>query len=142
MNVNKVIVIGRLGKDPEVKTLPSGSFLATFSLAVSESWVGKDGQKQERTEWIRVKVFGNTAENCGKYLRRGDQCYVEGSLQTSQWENAEGQKQFSTDVVARVVLFGEKRKSSNAPKDVAKAVTKPMDLGPEPSFDSTDEIPF
>jgi single-strand DNA-binding protein len=133
MNVNKVIVIGRLGKDPEYKTLPSGSSLASFSLAVTERWTGKDGQKQEATEWINVKVFGKQADVVAKFLGKGQVAYVEGSLQTKQWEDKDGNKRSTTEVKAKNVQFG--------PSLAPKTSNPKQDLGPEPSFDG-EEIPF
>lgn len=103
--VNKVIILGRLGADPEVKSVGNGSMVARLSIATSESWNDKEGQKQERTEWHRVVVWGKLAELCGKYLSKGRQAYVEGRLQTRQWEDAQGQKRYSTEVVASTVQF-------------------------------------
>ena len=91
MSVNKVILVGRLGQDPEVKYTPSGAAVANFSVATNESWVDRSGQKQERTEWHRVVVWGKQAENCGQYLGKGRQVYLEGRLQTRQWQDQQGQ---------------------------------------------------
>lgn len=145
MSVNKVILVGRLGADPEVKTISSGNTVARLNIATSESWV-KDGQKQERTEWHRVNVWGKTAENCGKYLAKGRQVYIEGRLQTRQWEDQQGQKRYSTEIVASTVQFlgstgaesGASRSSSSSGNDDFNF----QDFGPEPSFNSNDEIPF
>lgn len=140
--VNKVILVGRLGADPEVKTIPNGQTVARLSLATSEAWTGKDGQKQERTEWHRIVVWGKQAENCGKHLSKGRQVYVEGRLQTRSWEDQQGQKKYSTEVVANTVQFlgagGAERGSSQTTGDDANF----NDFGPEPSFDNSDEIPF
>ena len=86
MSVNKVIVLGRLGQDPEMKYTPSGSAVTNFSVATSESWTDKSGQKQERTEWHRIVVWGRLAEISNQYLAKGRQVYIEGRLQTRQWE--------------------------------------------------------
>ena len=84
--VNKVIAIGNLGQDPETRYVPSGAAVTNFSIAVSESWKDKQtGEQQERTEWIRIEVWGKTAEACAQYLEKGSQCYVEGKLRTEQW---------------------------------------------------------
>src|SRR5713226_3738935 len=103
--VNKVILIGNLGKDPEVRYTPGGQAVANFTIATNEAWTDKQGQKQERTEWHRIVVWGKTAENCGEYLSKGRQVYIEGRLQTREWTNKEGAKQYTTEVVANQVLF-------------------------------------
>ena len=98
--VNKVIIIGNLGNDPEVKYLPSGGAVANFTLATSESWKDKNtGEQKEKTEWHRVAVFGKLAEIADEYLRKGSQVYVEGKLQTRKWQNQQGQDQYTTEVV-------------------------------------------
>ena len=91
MSVNKVILVGRLGQNPEVKYTPSGAAVANFSVATNESWVDKAGQKQERTEWHRIVVWGKVAELCQQYLAKGRQAYIEGRLQTRQWQDKDGQ---------------------------------------------------
>lgn len=104
-SVNKVIILGNLGADPEVKYLPSGQAVCELRVATSYDFQDKSGQSQQRTEWHRVVVWGKTAENCGKYLKKGRQVYVEGRLQTRSWENKEGQKQYTTETVADQVVF-------------------------------------
>ena len=104
-SVNKVILIGNLGRDPEVRYTPSGAAVANFTVATNEAWTDKSGQKQERTEWHRVVVWGKAAENCGEYLSKGRSVYVEGRLQTREWTNKEGAKQYTTEVVANQVVF-------------------------------------
>ena len=144
MSVNKVIIVGRLGADPEVKAIGSGSTVARLNLATSESWV-KDGQRQERTEWHRVTVWGKLAEICGKHLTKGRQVYVEGKLQTRQWEDQQGQKRYTTEIVASTVQF---LGSAGAEAGASRSTTSGnddlnfQDFGPEPSFNSNDEIPF
>jgi single-strand DNA-binding protein len=143
--INKVILVGRLGADPEMKTVGQGQTVTRLNVATSESWMGKDGQKQEKTEWHRITVWGKLAEICGKHLSKGRQVYVEGKLQTRSWEDQQGQKKYATEVVASTVQFlgasGERttsqgNQSSNSNQDF-------QDFGPEPSFDqSNDEIPF
>jgi single-strand DNA-binding protein len=104
--INKVILIGNLGKDPEVRFTPGGQAVANFNIATSESWNDKNtGQKQERTEWHRIVVWGKLAELCGEYLKKGRQCYVEGRLQTREWTDKEGQKKYTTEIVANTVQF-------------------------------------
>ncbi|MBN8537027.1 MAG: single-stranded DNA-binding protein [Deltaproteobacteria bacterium] len=140
--INKVIIVGRLGNNPELKTLSPGNMVTTFSVATSESWV-KDGQKQERTEWHRVVVWGKQAENCAKYLSKGRQVYVEGKLQTRQWEDQQGQKKYSTEVVAQNVQFlGSTSENATTTSSSQNEGFEAQDFGPEPKFDANDEIPF
>src|SRR5215210_8735807 len=99
--VNKVILVGNLGQDPEVKYMPSGGAVCNISLATTDSWKDKNsGEKQERTEWHRVVFFNRLAEIAGEYLRKGSQVYVEGRLQTREWQDKEGQKRYTTEIVA------------------------------------------
>lgn len=105
MSVNKVILVGRLGQNPEVRYTPSGSAVANFSVATNEAWTDKSGQKQERTEWHRVVVWGKLAELCNQYLQKGRQCYVEGRLQTRSWQDKDGQTKYSTEVQAQTIQF-------------------------------------
>jgi single-strand DNA-binding protein len=141
--VNKVIIVGRLGTDPEVKAVGQGSTVTRLSVATSENWVDKEGRKQERTEWHRIVVWGRLAEICGKHLAKGRQVYVEGRLQTRSWEDQQGQKRYATEVVANTVQFlgapGERSEntSSRGGDDFGS-----HDFGPEPSFDSNEDIPF
>ncbi|MCB0413168.1 MAG: single-stranded DNA-binding protein [Bdellovibrionales bacterium] len=136
--VNKAIIIGRLGTDPEIRQVSSGQTVATLSVATSEAWNDKNGQKQERTEWHRVVVWGKLAELCGKYLSKGRQVYLEGRLQTRSWEDQQGQKRYTTEIVATTLQFlgGANKSDSTSHQDYAQ------DFGPEPSFDADEEIPF
>jgi len=104
-SVNKAIVIGNLGKDPEVRFTPGGQAVANFSVATNESWKDKNGQTQERTEWHRIVVWGKLAELCGEYLKKGRSAYVEGRLQTREWNDKEGKKNYTTEIVANQVVF-------------------------------------
>lgn len=122
-SVNKVMLIGRLGSDPEVRYTSGGGAVANFSMATNDTWTDKSGQRQERTEWHRIVVWGKTAELCGQYLSKGRQAYIEGRLQTREWTDKEGQKRYTTEVVAQTVQFlggpgdragGERAMSSNA----------------------------
>lgn len=145
--VNKVIVVGRLGADPEVKTIGQGSTVTRLSVATSENWVDKEGHKQERTEWHRIVVWGKLAEICGKHLAKGRQVYVEGKLQTRSWEDQQGQKKYSTEIVASTVQFlgaaGERTETrSSFNQGAGREENAMQDFGPEPSFDSSEEIPF
>ncbi|HZH02694.1 MAG TPA: single-stranded DNA-binding protein [Myxococcaceae bacterium] len=103
--VNRAILVGNLGADPEVRFTPGGQAVANFRIATSESWNDKNGQKQERTEWHRIVVWGKLAELCGEYLAKGRQCYVEGRLQTREWTDKENKKNYTTEVVANNVVF-------------------------------------
>jgi single-strand DNA-binding protein len=103
-SVNKAIVVGNMGSDPEVKFTPGGQAVANFSIATTDKWE-KDGQKQERTEWHRIVVWGKLAELCGQYLRKGRQVYVEGRLQTREWQDKDGNKRTTTEIVAQGVQF-------------------------------------
>lgn len=137
--VNKVIVIGRLGSDPEVKTISTGNTVARLSVATSDQWTDKEGQKQERTEWHRVVVWGKLAELCGKYLSKGRQVYLEGRLQTRSWEDQQGVKKYTTEIIAQTVQFLGGGQSQTSSQDSGFSG---QDFGPEPSFDSSEEIPF
>ena len=98
--VNKVIIVGNLGQDPEVKFLPSGGAVANVSIATSESWKDKNsGEQKEKTEWHRVVMFGKLAEIAGEYLKKGSKVYIEGQLQTRKWTNQQGQDQYTTEIV-------------------------------------------
>lgn len=144
-SINKVILIGNLGGDPEVRYLPSGAAVGNFNIATTEKWTGKDGNPGERTEWHRIVVFGKQAENCKEYLKKGRQVYVEGRLQTREWQNKEGQKQRTTEVIAQTVQF--LGGPGGAGRDRAPAATggqePPAPPGEEPSIlGGEDDIPF
>lgn len=98
--INKVILVGNLGQDPEVKYMPNGNAVTNISIATSESWKDQSGQLQERTEWHRVVMFRRLAEVAGQYLRKGSQVYIEGKLQTRKWQDQQGQDRYTTEVVA------------------------------------------
>jgi len=105
MSVNKVILVGRLGQNPEVKSTQGGTPVAQFSIATNESWIDKSGQKQEKTEWHRVVAWGKLADLCGRYLTRGKQVFLEGKIQTRQWQDKDGQNRYTTEVVASNIQF-------------------------------------
>jgi single-strand DNA-binding protein len=155
--VNKVILVGNLGKDPEVRYTPGGAPVANFTIATNENWTDKQGQKQERTEWHRIVVWGKTAELCGEYLSKGRQVYIEGRLQTREWTNKEGVKQYTTEVVASpvggvVFLSGGDRgqgrganRGGGAPADDFGAPPPGLDEGSPgggSAKGSEDDIPF
>ena len=138
--VNKAIIVGRLGSDPELKTITSGQTVCRLSVATSENWTDRDGQKQEKTEWHRVVVWGRMAEVCGQHLSKGRQVYLEGRLQTRSWEDQQGVKKYTTEIVATTVQFLGSNDRSQSSNTGSSAGTQ--DFGPEPSFDSSEEIPF
>jgi single-strand DNA-binding protein len=98
--VNKAVLIGRLGKDPEVRYTPDGLMITSFNLATDEQWKDKSGQKVQKTEWHRIVTFGKLAEICGNYLTKGKMIFVEGRIQTRTWEDKEGVKRYTTEIVA------------------------------------------
>jgi single-strand DNA-binding protein len=103
--LNKVMLIGYLGRDPEMRYTPSGRPVTAFSLAVTRSWTMADGERREETEWFNIVAWGDLAERCNKYLRKGERIYIEGRLQTRSWEGADGQKHSRTEVVANELLM-------------------------------------
>ncbi len=114
--VNKAILIGNLGRDPEVRYSPSGSAVANVTLATSESWKDKNsGEKQEKTEWHRVVFFGRLAEIAGEYLKKGSQVYVEGRLQTRKWQDKEGHDRYTTEIVANEMQMLGSRSGAGVP---------------------------
>ena len=164
--VNKVILVGTCGQDPEVRYLPNGNAVTNLSLATSEQWTDKQtGQKVERTEWHRVSLFGKVAEIAGEYLRKGSQCYIEGKLQTREWEK-DGIKRYTTEIVVDIngtmqLLGGRPQNqqqggdpynqggSNQAPRQQAQRQQppqqRPAQPAPQPAadFDSfDDDIPF
>lgn len=108
--LNKVMIIGHLGRDPEMRYTPSGRPVTTFSVAATRSWTTAEGERREETEWFNVVAWGTLAEICNQHLRKGQQVYLEGRLQTRRWDDAEGKKHFATELVAReMIMLGERR---------------------------------
>ncbi|MEE9159406.1 MAG: single-stranded DNA-binding protein [Gammaproteobacteria bacterium] len=144
--INKVILIGNLGNDPETRYTPSGSAVATVSLATSASWRDKEtGDQQERTEWHRIVFFGRLAEIVGEYLRKGSQIYVEGRLQTRKWQDNEGKDRYTTEIVANEMQMLGSRSGGTAPVEKApppkeEKKTEPAESAAADEFD--DDIPF
>ncbi len=124
--VNKVILLGNLGRDPEVRFTPSGQAVANFTIATNESWTDKQGAKQERTEWHRIVVWGKLAELCGEYLKKGRQAFIEGRLQTREWTDKENKKNYTTEIVANNVQFLGSGPGAGSKRD---------DFGPPPPGD-------
>lgn len=142
--VNKVILIGRLGSDPEIRYTNNGGAVANFNLATNESWTDKSGQKQERTEWHRVVVWGKLGELCGQYLSKGRQAFVEGRLQTRDWTDKEGVKRYTTEVVAQNIQFlgspGERAATGTDFAPPPAAEFEPSGNSPKGMTD--EEVPF
>ncbi len=135
--LNKVMVIGHLGRDPEMRYTPSGRPVTTFTVAVSRSWNTADGERRTETEWFNIVSWGNLAEICKQYLQKGRQVYIEGRLQTRRWEDKEGQKHTSVEVVANeMMMLGDRRDNSNQSQE-----SEQDDDSPEPIADE-DEFPF
>ncbi len=104
-SVNKVILVGNLGKDPEVRFTPSGRAVSKFSLATTDSWTDQESGRQERTEWHNIVVWGKQAENCGQYLAKGRQVYIEGAIRSRSYDDKDGNKRYITEIVAQRVQF-------------------------------------
>jgi single-strand DNA-binding protein len=150
MSVNKVIILGRLGQDPEIKYTQSGMAVTNFSLATSEFWNDKaTGQKQEKTEWHRIVVWGKLAELSNQYLSKGRQAYIEGRLQTRSWDDKDGNKRYTTEIVANTVQFigGQTQAGNN---DFKQTPSQNQQAPNMESFDNVqtdasfaaDDIPF
>ena len=168
--INKVILVGNLGQDPEVRYMPNGNAVANFSVATSESWKDKQtGETRDRTEWHRVVVFGKLAEIAGEYIKKGTQVYLEGQLQTRKWQDQSGQDRYTTEVVINPIggtlqILGSRGNSndsyddgsqnwgqsvnniSSAPAASSRQPNKnapaPQPKAPEPPMDFDDDIPF
>ena len=142
-SVNKVILIGNLGKDPEIRTTPQGTSLARFSVATTTNWKDSSGARQEKTEWHDVVAWEKLAQICGEYLHKGKMVYVEGSLQTRSWEDQNGQKRYKTEVKANNVVMLSPRDASRAPGGAPGAGTGPREaseVAEAPAYD--DDVPF
>ncbi len=134
--LNKVMIIGHLGKDPEMRYTPSGRPVTTFTVAVSRSWNSADGERHAETEWFNVVAWGNLAEICKQYLAKGQQVYVEGRLQTRRWDDKEGQKHTSVEIVANEMMMLGDRRDANHPSDEQPLAAEGESAAPE------DEFPF
>ena len=151
-SVNKVILIGNLGADPETRYLPSGDAVTNIRIATTDVWKDKAGEKQEHTEWHRIAFFGKLAEIAGEYLKKGSPVYVEGRIRTRKWQDKEGQDRYSTEIVAdRMQLLGSRGGGSEAAAREPKAAAAAESGGGKPaakkgggaSFeDMDDDIPF
>lgn len=136
-SVNKVILVGSLGRDPETRYMPDGGAVTNFSMATTESWKDKSGEKQEKTEWHRISTFQKLAEICGEYLKKGSSVYIEGRLQTRKWTDKDGVDKYTTEIIAdRMQMLGAKSES----KPAEKPATKQAKVAPDDDFQ--DDIPF
>lgn len=145
--INKVIIVGNLGNDPDVKYTQSGSCITTISVATSEKWKDKSGVIQERTEWHRVKFFGKLAEIASEYLRKGSQVYVEGSLRTDKYTDKNGTERYTTDIIANEMQMlggrGEGQGNGGTTRSSApKPESRKPDVHQQPVDDFGDDIPF
>ena len=157
--INKVILVGNLGADPEIRTSPNGSVIANLRLATGEAWRDQQGQMQERTEWHRVVMFGRTAEIARDYLKKGSKLYIEGRLQTRKWQDKNGQDQYTTEIVGNEMQMldragggGEASFESRPPRrDYQQQPATNTGMTPPPpssgnapggDFDFDDDIPF
>lgn len=145
MAVNKVMLIGNLGRDPEIRYTTSGQAVANFTLATTEKYTNKAGERQEDTEWHRIVAWGRLAEICGEYLSKGRMVYIEGSIKTRSWEDKEGNTKYTTEIVARnmQMLGGQGGQGGRSEASSSSNQKQPADFDIEDdSFDGDDDIPF
>ena len=146
--VNRVTLVGRLGRDPEMRQTGTGTPIVNFSVATNESWKDKNGEQQERTEWHKIIAWGRLAEICNEYLTKGKQVYIEGRLQTNEWEDKDGNKRYTTEVVANEMkMLGTRSEEDyTSPSEQASSHTSPSEQASEGGeMDSgltEDDIPF
>lgn len=157
--VNKVIIVGNLGADPEMRTMPNGEAVANLSVATSESWTDKTtGERREQTEWHRIVFYRRQAEVCGQYLRKGSKIYIEGRLKTRKWQDQNGQDRYTTEIQGDVMQMLDSRNSGgdftnnyNQPRDdnyaqssapARPATNKPAPQAEPPMDNFDDDIPF
>ena len=146
--INKVILVGRLGKDPEIRSTPGGQTVAKFTMATDERYTDKSGEKQERTEWHNIVAWARLAEICGQYLRKGSLVYIEGSIRTDSWDDKEtGQKRYRTEIIARDMKMLDRKREGGEEGGYGAGggygARKPAAAGAGgPSMDDDDEVPF
>jgi single-strand DNA-binding protein len=144
MSLNKAMLIGNLGKDPELRFTPSGRAVARFPVATSEQWTDANGQRQDRTEWHNIVVWGKQAESCGQYLSKGRQVFIEGSIRSRQYDDKEGQKRYITEVIAQRVQFlggGGRGDGAGAGAGRGAQSAGGDEMAPAPAPED-DDIPF
>lgn len=137
-SVNKVILIGNLGKDPETRYMPNGDAVTNITLATTDTWKDKNGEKQEKTEWHRVTFYRKLAEIAGQYLTKGKQVYIEGRLETREWDDKEGIKRYTTGIIASDMKMLGGKPESGGPPERSKNTKESGGSG----FDDMDDIPF
>lgn len=154
--INKVILVGNLGNDPEVRYSSNGNAIANISIATSDSWKDKNtGEQQEKTEWHRVVMFNRLGEIAGEYLKKGSQVYIEGKLQTRKWQDQSGQDRYTTEIVANEMQMlggrggsdmssggGYQAPAPQRPQAAPQPAAQPAPAAPQPSNDFDDDIPF
>lgn len=138
-SVNKAIIVGNLGRDPEVRYTQSGRAVANFSVATTDTWTDQNNQRQERTEWHRIVVWGRQAENCGQYLSKGSQVYIEGDLRTRSYEDKEGMQRYTTEIYAQRVQFLSRRGSGEMGQSSDGGSGEDFGAGAVPP---DDDVPF
>ncbi|HVS30035.1 MAG TPA: single-stranded DNA-binding protein [Thermoanaerobaculia bacterium] len=144
-SINKVILIGRLGRDPEIRSTPSGTTVAKFSIATDERYTDKSGEKQERTEWHNIVAWSKLAEICGQYLKKGKLVYIEGSLRTDSWDDKEtGQKKYRTEIVANNMQMLDRRgdDEGGGGSYAGAGARKSAGSAPGPGSEDDEEVPF
>ncbi|MBN1635985.1 MAG: single-stranded DNA-binding protein [Deltaproteobacteria bacterium] len=138
-SINKVMLIGRLGKDPEMRFTPSGKAVTNFTMATNEIWNDQNGERQERTEWHRVVTWGKLAENCAKLLSKGKLIYIEGRIQTRSWDDKDGNKRYTTEIVANQMQI---LSSSESQDYVPESIAEPTTINNPSGGGEFDDIPF
>ncbi len=141
-SVNKVILIGNLGQDPELKYTPSGSAVTNVSIATNEVWKDNDGNRQERTEWHRVVLWRKLAEIAGEWLKKGSKIYIEGRLQTRSWEDKEGVKRYTTEVIGDVMTMLDSKGESGRSPDIPPPTEVEESQPSAPAATEEDDLPF
>ena len=145
-SVNKVILIGRLGKDPEIRSTPQGTTVAKFTMATDDRYTDRNGEKQERTEWHNIVAWSKLAEICGQYLKKGKLVYIEGSLRTDSWDDKEtGQKKYRTEIIAQNMKMLERKsddEGSSYSSGGGYAGARKSGPAPAPELEDDDEVPF
>ena len=141
--INKVILVGRLGKDPEIKSTAGGQTVAKFTMATDEKFTDKSGEKQERTEWHNIVAWARLAEICGQYLRKGSLVYIEGSIRTDSWEDKEsGQKRYRTEIIAREMKMLDRKRDSGSEEGGGYGARRPAAATAGGPPEDDDEVPF
>jgi len=141
-SLNKVMLIGNLGRDPEVRYTAGGSAVANFTLATNETWQDKDGNKQEHTEWHRIVAWGKLAEICGEYLSKGRSVYIEGRIQSRKWKDKENVEHTTTEIVAANMIMLGARGDAPEGKAAGKEPRSSVEDAPPPDYGPEDDIPF